>query len=114
MKRTPKQLEIWWVDLEPTRGAETQKQRPCVVLQSDVLNPHSATTVIAPLLPGLKPWPFVVNITPSKQNGIDQERHVNLKQIRAVSLERFSNRQGILESRYLPAIQDALRMVFGI
>lgn len=33
-----KQLEIYWVDLEPTKGAETQKLRPCVIIQSDLVN----------------------------------------------------------------------------
>ncbi len=114
MKRTYKQLEIWWVDLDPTRGAETQKRRPCIILQSDLINPHSETIIIAPLLPGHKSWPFVVNVTPSKQNGIDKDRHINLKQLRVVSRERISNRQGVLESQYWPAIQDVLRIVFDL
>ena len=59
---TYKQLEVRWVDLEPTRGAETQKQRPCVILQCDLVNTKSRTVIIAPLLPNHKSWPFAVNI----------------------------------------------------
>jgi mRNA interferase MazF len=109
-----RQLEIWWVDLEPVRGAETQKQRPCVVVQADVVNLKSRTVIVAPLLPEHKNWPFAVNIEPSRENGLDKERHVNLKQVRAVDTSRFSNRQGVLEKKYLLPIHGALKTVFGI
>jgi mRNA interferase MazF len=109
-----RQLEIRWVDLEPTRGAEMQKNRPCVIVQSDVVNRESQTVIVAPLLPGHKPWPFAVNVDPSLANGLDQPRHVNLKQLRAVDRERITNRQGTLERRYVEAIRAALRLVFDL
>ena len=109
-----KRLEIWWIDLEPTRGGETQKNRPCVILQSDWLNPHSNTTVVAPILPGFKNWPFAVNIRKTRQNGLDKDRHINLKQLRTVSYERISNQQGNIEPEYQRAIQDALKVVLNL
>lgn len=108
-----KQLEIWWVDLEPTKGGETRKNRPCLILQNDIMNQHSNTTVIAPILPGHKTWPFAVNVKKSKQNGLDKDRHINLKQLRAVSHERISNKKGQLEPSYWPAILDAIGVVFN-
>ncbi len=109
-----KQLEIYWVDLEPVKGAETKKLRPCVVLQSDVVNKNSKTVIVAPILPNHKDWPFAVNITPTTKNGLDKERHLNLKQLRAVDISRFRNKQGILESKYLKPIEDALKLIFAI
>ena len=61
-----KQLEIRWVDLEQTRGAETKKKRPCVIIQADIVNRGSKTVIVAPILPGHKDWLFAVNITPTK------------------------------------------------
>jgi len=109
-----RQLEIWWIDLEPVKGAETQKKRPCVIVQSDLVNQKSRTLLIAPLLPEHKDWPFAVNIKPSEQNGLDKERHINLKQIRAIDVSRVDKKQGVLEKRYLSPIQAALKIVFGI
>lgn len=109
-----KQLEIWWVDLNPTRGAETQKKRPCVIVQSNIVNKGSRTVLVAPMLPNHKSWPFAVNIKPTKENGLDKERHVNLKQVRAVDVSRLDNRQGILESKYLATMHDAIKLIFGI
>ena len=111
---TLRQLEIRWVDLEPTRGAETQKKRPCVILQADSVNAGSHTVIIAPILPGHKDWPFAVNITPTKSNRLDKDRDINLKQMRAVDTSRIANRQGALEKRYLNGIKEALRIVFDL
>ena len=109
-----RQLEVWWIDLEPTRGAETKKKRPCVILQSTMANIRSRTTIVAPILPDHKTWPFAVNITPTRENGLDKARHVNLKQLRAVDISRIQNRQGKLEGTYLESIQQAIRLVFEI
>ncbi len=109
-----RQLEIRWIDLDPTRGAETRKKRPCVVLQSDLVNKGSRTIIVAPLLPGGKDWPFVVNISPTRKNGLDQTRHVNLKQLRAVDVSRIKNLQGRLEKRYLEPIKTAIGLVFDL
>ena len=86
-----RQLGIRWVDLDPTRGAATKKKRPCLILQDDVVNQGSRTVIVAPILPGLRDWPFVVNLKPTKSNGVDKERHVNLKQLRAVDVSRITN-----------------------
>ncbi len=37
MPVNPKRGEVWWVSLDPTRGAEMQKTRPAVVLSSNRL-----------------------------------------------------------------------------
>ncbi len=109
-----RQLEIRWVDLDPTRGAETKKKRPCVILQDDVVNQGSRTVIVAPILPGHKDWPFVVNLKPTRTNGLDTDRHVNVKQLRAVDVSRITNKQGALEKRYLEPIKAALGIVFDL
>lgn len=111
---TFRQLDLWWVDLEPTRGAETQKARPCVIVSADLVNHESRTVIVAPLLPNHKTWPFAVNLTPTTKNGLDKPRHINLKQVRAVDVSRISNRQGEIESSYRPAIEAALRVIFEL
>lgn len=108
-----KRGEIWWVDLQPVIGSETDKERPCLILQNDIGNRNGATTIIAPLLPGTKTYPFVVNVTPTPQNGLDTARHINLSQMRTVAFQRIKNRQGILEEIYWDAIEEAVSIQLG-
>jgi mRNA interferase MazF len=109
-----KQFDIYWVDLNPTKGAETRKKRPCVIIQSTLLNKGSRTVIVAPLLPDHKNWPFVINIKPSKSNNLDKERNMNLKQIRAVDISRVSNKYGVLEIKYKKESDKILKLIFNI
>ena len=107
------QLDIHWVNLEPTVGAETQKLRPCVIIQANLINKGSRTVIVAPILPNHNDWPFAVNITPSKTNGLDKERHINLKQLRSVDTSRIGKKQGRIEQKYLVDIQNCLHIIFN-
>ena len=112
-KAFPRQLDIWWVDLEPTVGVETQKLRPCVVLQNNVLNSQRGTFIVAPLLPYKKEHLFAVKVTKSSINNLDSEyRSLNLMQMRAVDFSRFKTKNGELEESYLSFIDRALAFVF--
>ncbi len=110
---TYKRGEIRWVDLKPVVGSETDKQRPCLILQNDIGNQNGATTIVAPLLPGAKTYPFVVNVVPTSQNGLDKDRYINLSQIRAVDASRIKHIQGVLEDMYWPAIEKAVCIELG-
>lgn len=94
------QYDIWWVDLDPTKGTETQKTRPCVILSNNILNQHGKRVIVAPLLKQHKPWPYVVNIQPSEQNNLDTPRRLDLTQIRSIDKLRLKNHKGILETSY--------------
>ena len=55
--------EVVGVDLggpsdDHTRGGEIYKTRPAVVIQNDVGNKHSVTTIIAPISGGHTNYPF--------------------------------------------------------
>jgi mRNA interferase MazF len=92
---------------------ETDKERPCLVLQNDVGNQNGTTTIVAPLLLGKKTYPFVVNVTPTMQNGLNSDRHINLSQIMAVDTQRIKNKQGVLEEIYWEEIEKAVCIELG-
>lgn len=110
---TYKRGEIWWVDLNPIVGSETGKERPCLILQNDIGNQNGLTTIVAPLLPGKKPYPFVVNVAPTAQNGLSGDRNINLSQMRAVDARRIKNKQGVLEDVYWKEIEKAVCIELG-
>jgi mRNA interferase MazF len=105
--------EIWWVNLDPTVGSETAKKRPCVILQNDVGNARSDTTMVAPLLKGTKAYPFVVSVEVTAENGLDQARGIHLEQMRVVDNRRIDNKLGILEDKYWSEIEKAVWIVLG-
>ncbi|MBV9385694.1 MAG: type II toxin-antitoxin system PemK/MazF family toxin [Chroococcidiopsidaceae cyanobacterium CP_BM_ER_R8_30] len=105
--------EIWWVDLRPIIGSETDKKRPCLILQNDVGNQYGTTTIIAPILPGTRAYPFVVNVKPTATNKLKGMRHINLSQMRVVDAQRIQNQHGVLEDIYWKEIEKAVCIELG-
>jgi mRNA interferase MazF len=105
--------EIRWVSLDPTLGAEIRKTRSCLVIQNDVMNQYGQLTVVLPFRPGVKQAPYVVNVTASAVNGLDQNRFIDVGQIRSVDSQRILGLLGRLEDQYWPQIKMALDIVLG-
>jgi mRNA interferase MazF len=50
--------DVLLVELDPTRGSEIRKTRPCLVVSPDELNEHLSTYIVAPLTTGGHAYPF--------------------------------------------------------
>jgi mRNA interferase MazF len=110
---TYKRGEIRWVKLDPTIGAEIQKTRSCLIIQNDTMNQYGQLTVAIPFRPGIKQAPYVVNVVASSGNGLDQDRFLDVAQIRSIDSQRVLGLVGVLEEIYWPQIQEALLIVCG-
>ena len=107
---TPRRGEVWWVRLDPTRGAEIRKTRPCLVVSANALNERRRTVIIAPLssAPQAAP-PLLVPVACAGRRAV-----VVVDQVRAVSKERFLRRMGELSVPDLAAVEEALRLVLEL
>ena len=83
--------DVFLVSLDPTRGVEIQKTRPCVVVSPDELNDHLRTFIVAPLTTGSHPYPFRI---PCRFEG--RAGCIVLDQIRTVDRERLVRKLGKL------------------
>jgi mRNA interferase MazF len=81
--------DVVLVDLDPTRGHEIRKTRPCLVVSPDELNQHVSTFIVAPLTTGSHAYPFRVPCTFQGKSG-----HIVLDQIRTVDRDRLVRKLG--------------------
>lgn len=109
-----RQFDIYWIDLEPARGVETKKHRPCVILSSDIFN-QGRILIVAPLLKSKhSDLPWAVHVAVSKINGLDQQRIVDIRQLRSLDKkECLGKYQGVLEDCYHPQVWEKVKMLFG-
>jgi mRNA interferase MazF len=105
----PRRGEVHLVGIDPTRGREIQKTRPCVVVSPDELNAHLQTVIVAPLTSAGKPYPFRLACKFDKRPGF-----VVLDQIRTVDRERLSRRLGTLSSAEVSNILRLLQEMFAL
>lgn len=99
--------DVFLVQLDPTRGGEIRKTRPCVVVSPDDLNVHLRTVIVAPLTKGSYPYPYRV---PCRFAG--REGFIVLDQIRTVDTERFGRRLGRLTPAPLHRALEVLQAMF--
>ena len=92
--------EVYRVQLNPTRGREIRRTRPCVVVSPDELNAHMGTFIIAPMATGSHPYPFRIACRFAGKDG-----HLVLDQLRTVDRERLVKRLGALTA---PTLAKAL------
>jgi mRNA interferase MazF len=102
--------DIWWVNLDPTIGAEIKKKRPCVILSANEINRIRATPVVVPLSssPQAAP-PIVLSVPSAGKNSV-----AVLDQIRAVDKKRFVNRAGSLSTADLRSLELAAKQVLQL
>jgi mRNA interferase MazF len=95
--------DVWLVQLNPMRGREVRKTRPCVVVSPDDLNAHMGTFIVAPLTTGSHPYPFRIPVRFAAKDG-----HVVLDQLRTVDRERLVKRLGALTA---PTLRKAFTVL---
>ena len=106
--RVPRRGDVYLVQLNPTRGSEIRKTRPCVVVSPDELNAHLATFIVAPLTTGGHPYPFRVACRFAAKDG-----SVVLDQVRTVDRERLAKRLGALSEPTLRKVLGVLHQMFA-
>jgi mRNA interferase MazF len=108
LTRPPQQDEVWLVDLNPTRGTEIQKTRPCFVISPNEMNIHLQTVIVAPLTTVLRPYPTRVPVHFQGKTG-----QVALDQIRAVDRQRLVKKLGNISKNTALAASAKLVEMFG-
>lgn len=80
-----KRGEIYWVEFDPVKGSEQGGVRPALVVQNDVGNQHSPTTVVVAITRTVppKPFPFLVVIEPN-DSGLLERSAVNCSQVATI------------------------------
>jgi mRNA interferase MazF len=82
---TVKRGEIYWVEFDPVKESEQGGVRPALVVQNDVGNRFSPTTVVAAMTRTIppRPYPFVVIVEPA-DSGLSQRSVVNCSQLATI------------------------------
>ena len=110
MKPKIERGDIWWINLDPTRGVEIRKRRPCVVISANAVNRWRATPVVVPLSASAEEAPPVVLAMPSA--GADSVAVID--QVRAVDRQRFVSKQGQLSPQDMARLEGALKRVLEL
>ena len=103
--------DVFWVELDPVRGAEMTKTRPCIVLSANEVNQRRRTVVIVPLTSTAEQARFPLLIeAPSTGKG----SKVRTEQIRVVDKARLKGFMGRVNNSDLRNISHGVAKVLAL
>ncbi len=106
------------VDLDPTKGSETGKIRPCVIVTNNTYNARVPVIQVVPLTAWSERKARIVTnveIEPSSRNGLTKRSVADCLQTRPVDHgARLVGVRGDLGDEDMARIDDALSIVFDL
>ncbi len=112
----PRRGEIWKVRFDPVVAGEMWKDRPAVVVGVDEIR-RLKLRIIVPVTGYKKAYddfPWIVELHPSKENGLTKKSGADCAQVKSVSEERFQECLGYLTEKQIEEIADAVALCIGL
>lgn len=100
--------DVLLVRLDPTRGSEIRKTRPCLVVSPDELNGHLRTLIVAPMTTGGQAYPWRIPCRFQQRSGF-----VALDQLRTIDSKRIVKRLGRLGPAPFTQVLAAIQELFA-
>jgi mRNA interferase MazF len=107
-----KRGDVILVNLDPARGAEKKKTRPCLIIQNDTGNKFSPLVIIAVITSQKeidKKYPTDVWVEKG-EGGLDVPSIVQCDQIRTIDKNRIIEKFGYLDSSRMVEVDKALKI----
>ncbi|MDR9416940.1 MAG: type II toxin-antitoxin system PemK/MazF family toxin [Gracilimonas sp.] len=101
-------FEVLLISLDPTKGSEIKKTRPCLIISPDEMNKYIRTVIIAPMTSTIKNYPTRVTTTFQGKKG-----QIVLDQIRTVDKSRLIKSLGTISSSAEEKVLSTLQEMFA-
>ncbi len=108
MGMVAQRFDVFLVDLEPTRGSEIRKVRPCLVISPDDLNGDLRTVIVAPMTTKGRKYSWRVECHFAGKDG-----QIALDQVRTVDKARLIQKLGRISPATRKAVLAALADLFA-
>ncbi len=107
VKKDVHRFEIWLVQLDPTRGSEIKKTRPCVVVSPDEMSALK-TAIVAPMTSKGVSYPTRIQYKFQGKKGL-----ILLDQMRAIDKSRLIQKLDVISQSAQIKITNCLQELFA-
>ncbi len=106
------------VNLNPTKGSETAKIRPCIIVTNDTYNAKVPIIQVVPLTVWSEKKERIITnipIVPSPENGLSKHSIADCLQTRPIDIRaRLKEIKGKISESDMKRIDEALKIVFQL
>lgn len=112
---TLKRGDIFFAELNPVQGSEQGGVRPVLVVQNDVGNNFSPTTIILPITSRMSKAKLPTHVALSRrESGLSRDSVVLAEQIRTIDKVRLQQKVATLNEITMSRINLAMEVSMGI
>ena len=110
-----KRGDIYFANLNPVTGSEQGGVRPVLVIQNDIGNNYSPTTIVAAITSKLTKAKLPTHVEiPALRSKLDRDSVVLLEQIRTVDKKRLQEKIAHLDKETAERVNEALQISLGL
>jgi len=113
MEREILRGDLYYADLSPVVGSEQGGVRPILVIQNNIGNKHSPTTIVAAITGRVK-TELPTHVSLAGISSLEKDSIVLLEQIRTIDKRRLNNYIGTLDEVLMNEVNHALAVSIGL
>ncbi|MFS0643750.1 type II toxin-antitoxin system PemK/MazF family toxin [Siminovitchia sp. 179-K 8D1 HS] len=110
-----KRGDIYFADLSPTKGSEQGGYRPVLVIQNNIGNKYSPTTVVAAITGQIQKAKLPTHVElDAKRYGLSKDSVILLEQIRTIDKKRLESKVTTLDHFTMNKVDNAIMVSLGM
>lgn len=112
---TVKRGEVYYAELSPVVGSEQGGTRPVLVVQNDIGNQYSPTTIIVAITSQISKGKLPTHVEiKAERGGLEKDSVILAEQIRTIDKKRLKHRVALLDEESLLKVNQALEISLGL
>jgi len=107
--------DVYYAELNPVVGSEQGGTRPVLVIQNDIGNQYSPTTVVAAITSQIQKAKLPTHVeVDSRKAGLERDSVILLEQIRTIDKSRLRQKVAFLDEEIMNKVNHGLEISLGL
>ncbi|MDD2498491.1 MAG: type II toxin-antitoxin system PemK/MazF family toxin [Desulfitobacteriaceae bacterium] len=110
-----KRGEVFYAELNPVQGSEQGGTRPVLVVQNDIGNQYSPTTIILAITSQINKAKLPTHVElPREKTGLERDSVILAEQVRTIDKSRLQHKVTVLSNDIMEKVNKALEISLGL
>jgi mRNA interferase MazF len=107
--------DIFYAQLNPVVGSEQGGTRPVLIIQNDIGNQYSPTTIVAAITSQINKAKLPTHVEISAdRSGLEKDSVILLEQIRTIDKSRLKQKVSFLDEETMLKVNHAIEVSLGL
>lgn len=107
--------DVYYAELNPVVGSEQGGTRPVLIIQNDIGNQYSPTTVVAAITSQIQKAKLPTHVeVGSRKAGLERDSVILLEQIRTIDKSRLKQKVAFLDEEIMQKVNHGLEISLGL